>query len=53
MSFGNIVQVKLYSNTGAWTKALYTGKGPIVRGMPTIMAIIDGGVKPVAFPFFR
>ena len=53
MSFGNIIQVKLYKNTGAWTQALYTGKGPIIRGMPSIMAIIDGGIKPVAFPFFR
>ena len=53
MSFGKVIEVKLYETTGGWTKALYVSKGPLIRGMESVMAIIDGGVAPVAFPFYR
>ena len=52
LKFGDRIKVKLYARTHTH-EAIFVGVGPSVRGMASVMALVEGGHGPVAFPFYR
>ena len=50
MKFGDKITVKLHK-TAAKLAAIYIGKGEPVNGRATVLAITEGAVRPVQFPF--
>jgi len=50
MKFGDKITVKLHK-TAAKLAAIYIGKGEPSNGRATVLAITEGAVRPVQFPF--
>ena len=50
MKFGDKITVKLHK-TAAKLVAIYIGKGELSNGRATVLAITEGAVRPVQFPF--